>query len=460
MTEHHGSHHTRPDDSGSQQLSDGSRRDFLRRAALLAGSLPAAAALTGAASARRPIRSAPFANFAAAPTTPIDPDGPLHIGVIGTGGMGRGHCHALTRFNKDNRHKVHIVAVADPWKGNLQQGYDICTKEQDGVDVEKYHDYHDLLKRDDIHGVVIASPEHWHAQMALDAIAAGKHVYLEKPMTLHLDEALNLYKVIQNNPNMIVQVGTQMMRLPRYHEARKLIRDGVIGQPTFSQTSYCRNSKSGEWNYYHVDESWQPGVDVDWEAWLGPAGPHPWDPYVLNRWRRYKKFSTGIVGDLLVHVVSPLMLAVDQGFPVRVTGSGSHLIDKAMENHDQVNINIEFETGHIMAVAGSTCNEVGLETMIRGHKGNMYLGGRHCVVRPERIWVDDVDQQTVECEDIGNDQDAHRLEWLECVRSGEQPSSSVDLGMKVMVFVDLATRSMWDGHAYTFDPKTMTAQRV
>ncbi|HRP62475.1 MAG TPA: Gfo/Idh/MocA family oxidoreductase [Phycisphaerales bacterium] len=437
-------------------IVDASRRSFLAKAAALTG---AAAGLSAVASSAA---AASLKPIIAAPVLPLGRNETIRLGVIGTGGMGRGHCDSIIRLasvSGSGGENVQIVAVADCWHENRRKGYEICSR-QEGVKVDQYVDYRELLAREDIHGVLIASPEHWHAKMAIDAVAAGKHIYLEKPMTLHLDEALELRRHVRANPQIMFQVGTQMMRLPRYHEARKLIRAGAIGPVTFSQTSYCRNSKTGEWNYYHVDPKWKPGVDVDWEAWLGPIGPHPWDPYVLNRWRRYKKFSTGIIGDLLVHVLTPLMLAVDAGWPVRVTGSGSHIVDKAMENHDQVNLTVEFENGHIMQVAGSTCNEVGLETLIRGHKANIYLGSRHCVVRPERIYSDEIDQETIECPDIGNDQEQHRIEWLQSIRSGQAPSSDIEFGTKVMVVVDLASRSMWEGCAFRFDPQTMKASRA
>ena len=154
------------------------------------------------------------------------------------------------------------------------------------------------------------------------------------------------------------------------------------------------------------------------------------------------------------------MLALDQGWPVRVVASGGHYVDKAMENHDQVNINVEFEGEHTMLIAGSTCNETGLEILIRGHKANLYLGGRHCELRPERLYAEDIDPRKIECEDIGNDQDQLRLDWLQCVRSREAAVSGIDLATKMMVAVDLATRSLWEGNAYAFDPATMTAKAI
>jgi predicted dehydrogenase len=251
-----------------------------------------------------------------------------------------------------------------------------------------------------------------------------------------------------------------MTRLPKYPAARQLIKDGLIGKACWSQTSYCRNSKEGEWTYYGIDKELKPGENLDWEAWCGPMGKAPWDPSVYARWRRYRTYSTGIIGDLLVHVMTPMMLAIDQGWPTRVVATGGHYVDTSMENHDQVNINVEFEAGHTMVVAGSTCNEVGLETMIRGHKGTLYLGGTHCQFRPERIYSDELDEKRIDCPDIGNDQDVHRLNFLQCVRTRQRPDSDIEQGAKVMVVVDLATRSLWEGGAYRFDPKTMTAWKV
>ncbi|MBX3363400.1 MAG: Gfo/Idh/MocA family oxidoreductase [Phycisphaeraceae bacterium] len=380
---------------------------------------------------------------------------PIRMAVIGTGGMGTGHCSAFTTFAKRGEANVQVVALADPWPENLNKAKKLCEDNQTEVRVDAYEDYREILGRDDIHAVLIASPEHWHAQQAIDAIVAGKDVYVEKPMTLKVEEAIELYKVVKAHPDRIFQVGTQMMRLPKYHEAKKVLATGEFGPPTMSQTSYCRNTPSGEWNYYRVNPNWQPGKDVNWEKWCGPLGLQKWDPYLLNRWRRYKVASTGIIGDLLVHVMTPLMFALDRGWPTRVVAQGQHMIDKAMENHDTVNLLIGFEKEHTMMVAGATNNENGLETLIRCHKANIYLNSRHCVIRPERVFVNDIDERTIECPDIGNDQNVHRLGWLECIRTREPSPSGVELGTQVMVAVDLASRSMWDGRAWGFNTETL-----
>lgn len=440
--------------------TDASRRGFmLATAAGLAGAGAFLSACESSGSQR--VSAGSFgAAPRAMPRTPVSPNEPVRMAVIGTGGMGTGHCEAFASLTEQGKMNAQVVAIADVCQPRLDSCLSKLREKQPGVEVQAATDYRELLARRDIHAVLIASTEHWHEKHATDALLAGKDVYLEKPMTLHLDEALRLRRLVLANPDLRLQVGTQMTNLPKYHAARKLIAEDAIGRVVSSQTSYCRNSIDGEWNYYALDPAWKPGVNLDWEAWCGPAGAATWDPLVYARWRRYRKYSTGILGDLLVHVVTPMLVALEPGWPTRVVASGGHYVDKAMENHDQVNINVEFESGQTMVLSGSTCNEVGLETMIRGHKGNIYLGGRNCVVRPERIFADDLDEQTVECPDIGNDQDLHRMKFIECVRTRAQPDSDVEQGAKVMVMVDLATRSMWDGGAYAFDPATMTARRL
>ncbi len=433
-------------DTRLQTPDSTSRREFLSAAIAATGALTLGACAAGARS-EGPIPRARSIN-------PPRGDEPVRFGIIGTGGMGTEHARAFLRMIEDGRANARIAALCDVCQPRLEAARKVVAeKQRDPVAV--HTDYHAVLADPSIHGVLIAAPEHWHAQMAEDAIAAGKDVYVEKPMTLRLPAALRLREVARANPQVIVQVGTQYVMYPSYHAARQLIADGTIGKPVWSQTSYCRNSKDGEWLYYAIDPEWQPGVNLDWDAWCGPAEHIAWNPEIYARWRRYRDWSTGIIGDLLVHRITPLMMALQVGWPTRVIAAGGHYVDKAMENHDQVNITIEFEGEHTMVVAGSTANEVGLETMIRGHRANLYLGGRNLTMRPERLFAEEIEERTVEGDDIGDPQDRLRLNWLECIRSRQPNASPVELATQVMVAVDLATRSLWEGKAFGFDPASM-----
>lgn len=379
----------------------------------------------------------------------------VRIGIIGPGGMGSGHVGRFLAFHKEGRAPVDIVAISDCAIPRMNRALDRVHAGQEGIKPAGYQDYHELLARDDIDGVVIASPEHWHAQMSIDAIQAGKDVYCEKPMTLNLDQAFAVKKVVDAS-DRIFQVGTQKMALAKWNVAKAMIAEGRIGQTLWSQTAYCRNTPSGEWNYYGIEKDLIPGETLDWDAWCGPMGAREWDPKIYHRWRRYRDFSTGIIGDLLVHEMTPLMFALDCDWPSKVYCSGGHLIDTDMENHDQVILNVEFPNGHTMIVAGATNNQQGLQPMIRGQHGTIYLSGKDCEIRPEGPFVDDVEAERVDCPQVA-DQDELRLNWLSCIQSRKQPFSPVEFATKVMVAVDLATRSAWDGKAYRFDKATMKA---
>lgn len=388
-----------------------------------------------------------------APAKGPKPEGErLKVAIIGCGGMGRGHLGSMLGQREGNLEAFDVVALCDVNQINLDKALSDARSRQEGVEVLGYKDYEELLAREDIDCVLIATPEHWHATQAVDAIAAGKDVYCEKPMTLSIEEALWMRDTMAANPHMRLQVGTQYMMYEKYQVARKWIAEGRIGHPTLSQTSYCRNSKNGEW-LYGINPAVEPGKTLDWEKWCGPKGTDTFDTEVYHRWRRYKKWSTGIIGDLLVHMMTPMMFAIDRGWPTRVSANGGHYVDKAMENHDQVFLTVEFEKEHTMVVAGSTCNEQGLEVMVRGHEANLYLGSNDCELRPERLFVDDIDAERHECARV-SPQEALRLDWLQCVRSREQNRSQVELAAQVMVVVDLATRSMWSGASWAYDPET------
>lgn len=395
----------------------------------------------------------------AQPRAALGPDDVVKIAVIGTGGMGTGHAEAFARNARDGR-PVRLEALCDLCDPRVANAKARVDKVQGG-DITTYRRHEEVLARPDIHGVLIATPEHWHGRMAEDAIKAGKDVYVEKPMTLNLKDAQRLRKVVQANPSAIVVVGTQYVMTPSYVAAEKLIAEGAIGKPVWSQTSYCRNTKTGEWTYYAIDPNWKPGDNLDWNQWCKPLGKAAWNPEIYARWRRYKKYSSGIIGDLLVHHVTPTLKALNVGWPTRVVATGGHMIDKAMENPDQININIDFENDHTMVVAGSTCNELGLERIIRGHKANLFVGGRNAIIRPERIWADEIEEREIAPEgEVLDPQEMLRRHWVDCIRTREKPRSDVELGTKVMVIVDLAQRSFWERAAFGFDPRSGKVRKL
>jgi predicted dehydrogenase len=432
------------------------RREFLRNTAAAA---TAAGVFPALLSADDGAEDTPIERAQA--RAPLGPSDPVRVAVIGTGGMGTAHAQAFATMVKDGR-PVKLDALCDVCDPRLQKAKQAIDGIQGG-DITVYRRFQDVLARPDLHGVLIAAPEHSHAYLAEAAIKAGKDVYLEKPMTLNLKDAMRLKKVVDANPQAVFCVGTQFVMGPSYIAAEQLIADGAIGKPVWSQTSYCRNSKAGEWTYYEIDPAWKPGENLDWKTWCQPLKQIAWNPEIYARWRRFRHYSTGIIGDLLVHQMTPLVKAMRLGWPVRVAATGGHYIDKQMENHDQVNLTIQFEQEHTMVVVGSTCNELGIERIIHGNKGNLFVGGRNTTLRPERIWAEEVEERTIPApaDAPTDDQQALRLHWLDCIRTRQKPRADVELGTKIMVIVDLATRAIWDGGgAYGFDPANQKVKRL
>ena len=262
------------------------RRKFMKNVALGTTTVAAAAGATATTGAR---------SYAAIPGA----NERYRLGVIGCGGMAQGHMRNLLEMKESDN--VEIVAVCDVYTKRL----DAAAELTGGKPIK---DYRQLLAQKDLDGVLIATPEHWHHKMVLDAISAGKHIYVEKPMTHSIAEARQVARKVKGS-RIKLQVGVQGMSDESYEVANQYIRDGVLGKVVMAQIDYSRNYKDDFWAY-DIDPDAKPGVNLDWEAWLGPARKRPWDPRRYFQWRRYWDYSGGIATDLFIHRVTRILKAV------------------------------------------------------------------------------------------------------------------------------------------------------
>ncbi len=186
----------------------------------------------------------------------------INIAVIGCGGRGRSDAQSFADFGEKNNGACQIVAVCDVYEKRKR-----AVSERHKCD--GFLDYREVLARKDVDAVVIATPDHWHSKMALDAMDHGKDVYLEKPMCHTNDEAKLLVNTVKETKR-VLQVGSQTTSADQWWKAKKAIADGMIGQMIMSQGSYHRNSTGGEWNYT-IDPNAGPdgkGEDyIDWKTW-------------------------------------------------------------------------------------------------------------------------------------------------------------------------------------------------
>ena len=359
----------------------------------------------------------------------------IMLGVIGCGSKGTDHL----KNKLPSARNVAVVAVSDIYQARKDRAKALCGG-------EVHHDYRKLLDRSDIDAVVIATPDHWHARMAMDAMEAGKDVYLEKPMTYTWEEARDLVGVV-NRTGRVMQVGAQSCSDDRWWKANKLIKDGAIGKVLWTTGSYCRNSTRGEWNYA-IDEGATPD-NLDWKAWLGSAPKRPFDKERFFRWRKYWDYSGGIATDLFYHQLSHLQIALGPEFPKRVSAGGGIYVQNDRDVPDTFHMIIDYPSGHSVVLCSSMANRQGVPELIRGHEATMYFESPGVVIRPE----DEFKDQRQETKVALDPRSGHMDNWLECIRTRQKPTLDADTAYKIMVAINLGVQSYRKEQVMKFDPE-------
>lgn len=233
----------------------------------------------------------------------------IRLGVIGMGIMGYGDTETALKVPG-----VKLVGVCDLYTGRLERA-----KEVWGADLYTTRDYRELLDRKDIDAVIIASTDHWHARMAIEALAKGKAVYLEKPMVHRISEGLPLIAA-QQKTKKVLQVGSQRVSSIVDQKAAELYKAGAIGKLNMIEASFDRQSALGAWQYtMPLDHSPQT---VDWDRYIAGMPKQPYDPKKFFWWRNYRDFGTGVAGDLYVHLLSAIHLITGSTGPVKIFSSG------------------------------------------------------------------------------------------------------------------------------------------
>jgi predicted dehydrogenase len=239
----------------------------------------------------------------------VAPNDRIRLGIIGVGIRAQQDLGSALRAPG-----VELTAAADVYDGRLT-----LAKERWGSQLFTTRDYRELLARTDVDAVIIAAPDHWHMQMAVDAMQAGKDVYVEKPMVQALEEGPRIIDAA-GRTGRILQVGSQHVSSIVYDKARELFRAGTIGEINLVEAWINRNSSTGAWQYSIPPDASQQ--TVDWDRFLGRAPKRPFDPVRLFRWRNYQDYGTGIPGDLFVHLFTGIHFVLDAIGPTRAIASG------------------------------------------------------------------------------------------------------------------------------------------
>jgi predicted dehydrogenase len=357
----------------------------------------------------------------------------IRVGVIGCGGIAGHHMNTLVNKNKEVDN-VEIIAVCDV--------FDLRTERAAQLTGGKpYKDYRRLLENKEVDYVLIATPEHWHYQMTVDALDADKHVYVEKPMTHTVEQSTKVVEKLRRHPKLKLQVGVQGMSDDSYEEAAKLVKDGVLGKVVQAQIDYSRNHKDDFWAY-PMDEDARPGVNLDWKAWLGPAPSRPYDPERYFRWRRYWDYSGGIATDLFVHRVTRIIKALDLEFPERGVGTGGkwQFRESIAEIPDTFNIMLDYPGGPTVVLISTMANDTPIDHVLRGHKATLEFTRTGFTVTPQRLYKEEVQPRTFE-KTGAESTELHHRNLLNAIRKNESLKCDAMLGYYGVVACEMGVQS-------------------
>jgi predicted dehydrogenase len=378
------------------------------------------------------------------------------VGFIGYGLIGKRH---LLDFQEQK--DAGLVAVAEVHKGRLDEAL-----EQAGRGSQGYGDFRKLLDNKDVQAVVVSTPDHWHALQAMMACAAGKDVYVEKPLTLFVREGRWMVEVARKHKR-IVQVGTQQRSGPHFQKARELIRSGQLGKIHSVRMSACRNIAPG----FSKPGDCDPPADLDWDLWLGPAPMRKYNPNrAIYHFRWFWDYSGGQMTNLGAHCLDILHWYLDVKGPTAVASMGGRLaLEDNGETPDTQDALIEYPGftavwTHREASAGAIklppvefCGTKGDLTINRS--GFVLTGDRKIppenaiplfspvtpvgvpkpVKRPVEYWTESIEDKT------GNSRDQLRLHvrnFLDCVKSRKEPISDLESAHRVATVAHLANLAL------------------
>jgi predicted dehydrogenase len=233
----------------------------------------------------------------------------VNIALIGAGGQGSEDTNVALKIPG-----VKLVAVCDLYDGRLADA-----KKRWGNDIYTTKIYKEILNRKDIDAVIIGTPDHWHQQISIDAMHAGKHVYCEKPMIHSITEGPAIIKA-QQETGKVFQVGSQGVSSLGNEKAKELLASGAIGQLNYAEGFWARRGPVEVWQYpIPADASPQT---VDWDTYVSNVHKRPFDEKRFFRWRNYTDYGTGMAGDLFVHLFSSLHFVTGSHGPEKIYASG------------------------------------------------------------------------------------------------------------------------------------------
>ncbi|MBK3518806.1 Gfo/Idh/MocA family protein [Carboxylicivirga marina] len=431
----------------------------------------------------------------------------IRLGIIGTGGRGKylleaaGFAHPDTvkhwrdqfQINKsDTRYgdymgqddlNIEIRGVCDIFDVHAEQALlsasnaaKATSLDEVSPGVTRYRNYRDLLKAPDIDAVIIATPDHWHAQMGIDAAKAGKHIYIEKGLTRTVEEAFALRETVKET-GVVFQLGHQGRQTASFNKAKQLIDKNILGKISLIEVCTNRNDPNGAWVYPIHPEANEN--TIDWKQFTEPTKHHPFSAERFFRWRCWWDYGTGLGGDLLTHEYDAINQVLQLGIPHSAVASGGiYFFKDGREVPDVFQSVFEYpERDLTMVYSASLANEHYRGKVIMGHDATMRMENKleifpdnrstqyrkqldaglissnqaMITYEPGRNTLDGTTSATeqyfasrgllythVQGKRV-NTAHLHIKEWLECIRQNKQPSCNIDQAFEEAITAHMAT---------------------
>jgi predicted dehydrogenase len=339
---------------------------------------------------------------------------------------------------------VKIAAVCDIWDFHLEEGKKLAQ-----TNAFATQDYRAILDRKDIDAVLIGTPDHWHVPLTVEACAAGKDVYVEKPLTHDLSEGQRVIEA-QNRHSRIVQVGTQQRSMPHLIKAREIVKSGQLGEIHKVHLTWNRNANRAARPNLSIDPK-----TVDWKRFLGSAKDQPFDEYRFRQWRWFWDFGGGLFTDLMVHWIDVVHWYLDLDHPATAASIGDHFHAKDLwETPDTVQTLMQYPEHELQAYFEGTfssarnaamCEFMGTEATLYIDRGRYeVIPERRSKLKPSELILGDGPRGS----DFFNQPDGellHLSNWIECIRTRKKPNAPAEAGVSAASAAHLANIALRSG---------------
>jgi len=355
----------------------------------------------------------------------------IRCATIGTGNRGTYLTGQFKEFGAE------MAAVCDVYEPHLEEGLRAAS-----TGARPFVDYRRLLEDKSIDAVVIATPDHWHAQMLVDSVDAGKDVYVEKPLAHTIEDGFRMVEAVRRTKR-VAQVGTQRRSYPLYQEAKRILDSGETG-PIRLVNAWWMNSLKP------LNTGPLTG-NLDWDRFLGPAPKRPLDPLRYFNWLQFYDYSIGYPIGQAAHIADGVQWMMNSRYPVAVTCSSGKLNVEGGEIPETGSMSVEFPENYLLvftlsykAMRYRACNDQ--MQQFHGEKARFDLGRESYALYPQTMQVEvKASHERREPDTFDSASGAHIRHFLECVRTRKEPNATIEMGQYTNVVCCMAVESLRKG---------------